>query len=80
MAISTASQLTSYGIQEVVKMDAFESIREGHHHFQLQPINDPIKFMQAQVMLKTMVKVLEDIAYQFPENLSVEYKSIGGAE
>lgn len=79
-AISTMSQSTSYGIQEIVKADANEEIFEGYHYFQLLPMNDPIKFMQAQVMLKTMAKVLEDIATQFPNNLEIEYQSIGGVE
>ena len=71
-AVSTATQMTVCGINEVLKLNTETKIKDGYLKFGLskQDYNNE----QAQFILKTMFKTLQDITRQYGDYVKMEVK------
>lgn len=71
-AVSTATQMTVKGIQEVLKLDSFVEISDGYLKFKLN-IHD-FENQNAQILLKTMEKTLQEISKEYGQYVKLEVK------
>ena len=71
-AVSTATQMAVCGINEVLKLNTETKIKDGYLKFGLskQDYNNE----QAQFILKTMFKTLQDITRQYGDYVKMEVK------
>lgn len=71
-AISTASQMTLLGLKEVLQLDVESSVNDGY--LQVKLADGAENNNEAQVLLQTMVKTLEDITKNYAKYVKMEVR------